>query len=152
MSLRPRLGPKESRLWENWQEAHGGDYKNYNYDVRVEPQALEFTKEGEPILRNWEKLGSPRIDVCACSKTNMPVIFEVKPDANFETIAQVIAYKEFMRLFGRLIGQPEMVIVCRTMGNINEKLCQKYGIKVYKIPEKDKIETLPLPLTETEKT
>lgn len=145
MSLRMRLGPKETRLWEDFLVIYQGAYKNYVYDLRVEPSSLEFTKEGEPIIRNWQKVGAPRIDVCACSMQNNPVIFEVKPEATFMTIAQVIAYKELMLKFGRIIAGVDMVIVCRTLSDVNQRICDKYGIKVYKIGEKPVPDSLPLP-------
>ena len=149
MSLRPRLGPKESRLWDDWLEIYGGDYRNYIYDIRVEPRALEFTKEGEPILRQWQKVGAPRIDVCACSHAGQPVIVEVKPVANFDTVAQVIAYKELMATLGRVPGKVEMVIICRTISTINEQLCTKYGIKIYKLKDKAEPDSRTLPGMET---
>ena len=145
MSLRPRLGPKESRLWEEFLEKYKGDYKNYVYDLRVEPKAMEFTGEGEPILRNWSKLNAPRVDVCACSPDDHPVIFEVKPEADFLAIAQVIAYKELMKAFSRVLDTVLMVIVCRTISDVNEALCKKYGIRIYKLPLNEDPPTLKLP-------
>ena len=106
---------------------------------------MEFTREGEPILRNWQKVGAPRIDVCACSMKDNPVLFEVKPDATFMTIAQIIAYKELMVKFSRITGAVEMVIICRTLSDVNQRICDKYGIKVYRVedPRESKTGVLP---------
>ena len=135
MSLRPRLGPKETILWNDFLPTAINIYSNFQYDVKVKPDASQGFPAIHEYVKNWTDLNCPRIDVYATNKENKPVIFEVRPHADFTAIASVITYYTLLQATGQLKSRAELCIVCRNISDVNIALAKSKGIIIYILEE-----------------
>lgn len=135
MSLRHRLGPKESMLWEEFLHIANEIYTNIQYDIKVKPDASQGYPAIDEYVKNWSDLNCPRIDVYATNKEGKPVIFEVRPHADFTAIASVLTYYSLLQATGQLKSRAELCILCRDISDINIALAKSKGINIYILEE-----------------
>jgi len=135
MSLRPRLGPKEIILWEEFLPTAETIYSNIQYDIKVKPDPSAGFPVIDNYIKNWTDLNCPRIDVYATNKECKPVIIEVRPHADFTTIASVLTYYTLLQATGQLKSRAELCILCRNISDINIALAKSKGIIIYILKE-----------------
>jgi len=139
MATRPRLGPKELDLWNDFIDSEFDIFSDYKFDILVIPESIAYKikAEGDQYDKDWNFITSPRIDVVARDMIGNRVIFEVRPEADFTALASVLAYSEFMKVTGQIVLQPTLIVLCRTITNNTRHLAQLKGIKVIKMDHKE---------------
>ena len=131
---RPRLGPKEASLWDDFLALHGFRYTDYDYDVRVEPAVDALTISRGPYRRNWNALTCPRIDAMAKDLSKHTVLFEVRPSADADALLRLLGYAHMLQRLEKLPEGHKLAIVCRSMNDVTRVLCEYSDVHIFTVP------------------
>ncbi len=131
---RPRLGPKEKALWNDFLALHGSSYTDLEYDIRVVPVADALTTARGPYRGNWEQLTCPRVDAMARDLSKHTILFEVRPSADADALLRLLGYAHVLRKLEKLGGGHKLAIVCREMNPIIRTLCEYCDVTIFTVP------------------
>jgi len=136
-SLRPdHLGKNEQDLVNDFLTQYGITVENIKFDMALMPRQSNILTDDSEYLKNWSILTAPRIDMVANIVNGKPVIFEVRPEADWTAISAVIAYTELFKTVTPWPYDILMAIICRNMSDTNKRICKLFDIQLFIIPSK----------------
>ena len=86
------MGAMEAFIWTKFLEAHGPEYTDYEYNVKLARPISIPASWPEEYKKNAQDLTSYRIDVTMRSKGTIWIV-EVRPDASHSAIGSLIFYR-----------------------------------------------------------
>ena len=125
----PHMGPEDTKAWTNFILSHPNEYDSIDYDVKIGNVPAFVTRDIANIGGDIASLYQRKIDVVAYKEDKIDII-EVKPDAGFSAIGQVLGY---FHLWQNQYGSVENVnpmIVCNTSSLDVRALAEAQGVKL----------------------
>lgn len=133
-SIQPtRIRKEEFGLWLDYIRTNPYYLHNPVFEVPIVPTEKSASWILDGYKRDWDLLNAPRADVIVKGILNKDFVVELKVSADFNTLAQVMAYKALAETFGIVTSDAEMLIITRNISNTNRYLADMSGIKIHRL-------------------
>lgn len=96
LSKYPHLMPNDVRIWERFIQTFPKFYNSVDYDIKVGQPRKYPGLPGDKYKKDLEYLSRKRIDVIGYRDNEIHII-ELKPNAGFSAIGQVLGYLELYK-------------------------------------------------------
>ena len=99
LSKYPHLRPEDVAIWEKFLSAHPDFYDSVDYDLKVGEGRDYSEMPGDEFRADMEYLSKKRIDVVGYKGDEIHII-ELKPQAGFSAVGQVLGYAKLFAATG----------------------------------------------------
>jgi hypothetical protein len=131
-----RILTNEKDLWLEYLRTDPYKLHHERFDVNIIPNEKTATWAADNWKKNWDKLNCPRADIIAKGELNTDYVIELKEEATFQTLAQVMAYMELAAVFGIVSTSAHMLIITRTISDTTAYLADRSGILIHRLVPK----------------
>ena len=134
-----RILKNEKDLWSEYLRTNPYHLHHEQFDVNIIPNEKTASWAADNWKKNWDRLNCPRADIICKGELNTDYVIELKEEATFQTLAQVMAYMELAAVFGIVSTSAHMLIITRSISPTTGYLADRSGILIHRLfPNKDK--------------
>ena len=127
------LGKNEQELLKRFKIKYPAYTTNLRADYILLPQLGLVDSEFNNYAKNWNTLTAPRIDAVASLPGDKPIIYEIRPKADWTAISAVIAYRELFRQIYSYTWEIKLGIICESMSKTNRAICKMFGVAIFEV-------------------
>jgi hypothetical protein len=81
--------------------------------------------------RNWNYLNCPRLDLLTVAMDGSLVIYEIRPEADFKAICDIIGYRELIKIYEELKAPVRCAIITDGIAKHNQAIADKLSVTVF---------------------
>jgi len=128
-----RILKNEKDLWSEYLRTNPHQLHHEQFDVNIIPGEKTASWAADNWKKNWDKLNCPRVDIICKDMRGVDYVIELKEEATFQTLAQVMAYMELAAVFGIVSTDAKMLIITRAISDTTAFLADRSGILIHKL-------------------
>lgn len=129
----PGLPVAEQLVWRAFLAQHGGEYDNFDYNVRLGSGVTPPDSIVEPWRSASIAASKPRGDVIGWQGST-PTIFEIERYAKADAVGQILAYRAVWEAANTSAASPNLALVCSDHSPGIEPALEEHGITLYTCP------------------